>query len=349
MCLTFSKRLKKNSYFFFALIILGSWIPRRTDNNSKRTPSLRPPDYSSLHDWAAHPWKKDFADSVASFITPRIVDSVVDVFFIHPTSYTENLYRAAWNASLDDETLNHKTDFGSIFNQASVFNQHARIFAPRYRQAHLKAFFFRENENCAPALDTAYSDVKRAFLFYMQHFNQGRPIIIASHSQGTLHAVKLLQEYFDGKALQKQLICAYLVGWPVKTDDFNYIPAGDSATQLGCYVTWRSYQYGYTDNFAQLVPGKIACINPISWRNDTIFTSASEHIGGTHKNLSEVYSGIVQARVNKELGILWVYAPKETIHKYGRIKNYHVGDYNLFYLDIRENAQKRIKRWMLTH
>jgi hypothetical protein len=45
--------------------------------------------------------------------------------------------------------------------------------------------------------------VKTAFLYYLQHYNNGRPIIIASHSQGATHGKRLLKEFFDGKELQK--------------------------------------------------------------------------------------------------------------------------------------------------
>ena len=47
------------------------------------------------------------------------------------------------------------------------------------------------------ALDIAYQDCRDAFVYYINHFNQGRPFIIASHSQGSLHATRLLLDLFD--------------------------------------------------------------------------------------------------------------------------------------------------------
>ena len=46
-----------------------------------------------------------------------------------------------WNADIDNEELNEKTDNSTILYQASVFNKYCRVFAPRYRQANLQAFF----------------------------------------------------------------------------------------------------------------------------------------------------------------------------------------------------------------
>ncbi len=336
--------MKKNGLFVF-FFLLRAASPTFASKPIIHNSFLRPPDYSNLADWAAHPWKKDFSDSIPGFITPGSVDSAADVFFIHPTSYTKNFYLAPWNASLDDEDLNAKTDLGSILNQATVFNSVCRVFAPRYRQAHLKTFILKENSKKDSALNLAYSDVRVAFLYYMKHFNHGKPIIIAAHSQGTKHAIKLMQEFFDGTPLQQKLICAYLVGWPVRENDFNHISVGDSASQINCYVTWRSYKLGYTDDFAGMIPGKITCVNPISWRNDTMLTTIAVHKGGVHKNLTEAYTGTVQAQVNQAQGILWVYAPEATVRRYGKIKNYHVGDYNLFYLDIRANIEVRTSRW----
>jgi Protein of unknown function (DUF3089) len=160
------------------------------------------PDYSNMNYWAAHPWKKDPSDSVPKPLRKSYIqDSLVDVFFIHPTTLTAN-EDTRWNAAIDDAKLNSRTDYSTILYQASVFNEQCRIFAPRYRQAHLKAFFINA-DTAAPYFETAYEDVKKAFSYYLQHFNTGRPIIIASHSQGTKHAGRLLKEFFENSRVGK--------------------------------------------------------------------------------------------------------------------------------------------------
>lgn len=304
----------------------------------------RAPDYNNLHDWAAHPWKKDLADSVHATFNGEQRDSSVDVFFIHPTSYTHNLRTKVWNGNLDDEELNAATDKGSILNQASVFNAQARVFAPRYRQAHLKAFFLSKNPKSKEALNFAYADVKAAFEFYLKHYNNGRPIIIATHSQGTHHGIRLMQEFFDGKPLQKQLVCAYLVGWTVMKNDFKNIALSASPEQTGCYVTWRSFKHGFIDKYSKAA-GKnvITCSNPISWDTSSALTPRAQHTGAMKANLEAFLPQLAEVEVNGTYGILWV---KLTDHEMGnnhRLKNYHVGDYNLFYADVRKNVAQRIK------
>ena len=46
-------------------------------------------DYSNLNYWAAHPFKKDPSDEVPLHLKNERGDTLADVFFIHPTTYTE--------------------------------------------------------------------------------------------------------------------------------------------------------------------------------------------------------------------------------------------------------------------
>ncbi|MEO6166685.1 MAG: DUF3089 domain-containing protein [Chitinophagales bacterium] len=123
--------------------------------------------------------------------------ATADVFFIHPTIYTYKPTTAyEWNGDVNDVTLNTKTDYSTIHYQVTVFNGSCKIYAPRYRQAHITAFYAAKGDDGREALDIAYSDVRAAFQYYLEHYNNGRPVIIASHSQGTRHAEHLLKDFF---------------------------------------------------------------------------------------------------------------------------------------------------------
>src|ERR1700687_3592911 len=128
---------------FLLLIILSAIILLSCSNRYKAFKSLYAfknetgiPVYNDLNYWAAHPWKWDPSDSVPRPLRDEPVDSAVDVFFLHPTTYTMKKKSGKRNADINDSYLNAKTDYSAILSQASVFNQHCRIFAPRYRQAH---------------------------------------------------------------------------------------------------------------------------------------------------------------------------------------------------------------------
>lgn len=318
--------------------------PGETNYSFKSTTGK--PDYKELNYWASHPWKKDAADNIPSDIKNKKKDSIADVFFIHPTIYTAVNMPMGWNANIDDEMINKKTDNSSILYQASVFNEHCRVFAPRYRQANIKAFYTDDKESSKKAFDIAYEDIKAAFEYYLNTQNNNRPIIIASHSQGTLHAGRLLKEFFEGKALQKKLVCAYIIGLPVFTTYFNEIKPCIDSGSIGCFVTWRTFQEGYIPEFVKKEKEKAFVTNPLTWRLTEEFATAKLNKGGILKNFDNVIPALVQAQVHEN--ILWVNKPKFFGNFFLTMKNYHIVDYNLFYMNIRENVAERIESFLKT-
>ena len=302
------------------------------------------PDYSDLNYWAAHPFKRDRADSIPFPLRKNSVsDSSADVFFIYPTTFT-NKVDSNWNAAIDDPIINSKTDYSTILYQASAFNDQTRVFAPRYRQAHYRAFTSSNKQRNAAALELAYQDVKQSFEYYLQHFNHGRPIIIAAHSQGTIHAGHLIREFFDNKPLKKKLICAYLIGMPVDEHYFKSIPSCTDSMATGCFVSWRSYQKGYNgepyierENFNSVVT------NPLTWTMSPDYAPASENKGTVLLNFNKISRG-GSAQIHRN--ILWTAKPKFFGNILFNRKNYHVADINLFYMNIRENVGTRIRMYL---
>ncbi len=270
---------------------------------------------------------------------------MADVFFLHPTTFIKEIRNSALNADVNDDALNKETDEKTILNQASVFNNCARIFAPRYRQAHLKAYFRPNSDNSKEAFDTAYADLKKAFQYYLDHYNQGRPIIIAAHSQGAMHAIRLLKDFFDNKPLQNKLVCAYVIGWQIKPGDFNTIKTGQKADDINCIVGWRSFRAGENSRWSQVEKGGSVCVNPISWTTTQEKVSKEKSKGAVGKNLSKECKQCIGAQISPE-GVLWVELPEEYSQQFERLKNLHIGDYNLFYEDIRENAALRVKTFL---
>ena len=300
------------------------------------------PDYSNLNYWAAHPWKWDPSDSVPTPLKNSYMnDSAADVFFIHPTTLIDNK-DDRWNAPIDDSIINTKTDYSTILYQASVFNQNCRVFSPRYRQAHLRAFFNDNKMKDSLAFEMAYSDIKKAFEYYLTNFNGGRPIIIASHSQGTIHAGRLLKEYFEGKNLQNKLICAYLIGMPTPENYFTKIPPCKDSLSTGCFVGWRTFKKNYIDTvYISKEKFRSIVTNPLTWTTTINYASPSVNTGGVLKNFNKIKKGLVDAQIHDN--ILWTCKPKFFGNIFLTKKNYHVGDINLFYTNIRENVNTRIK------
>ena len=153
--------------------------------NENNTPDE--PDYSDINNWAATP---DIDGQ--QFYVPNDSFSVktnnpVDVFYIHPTGFFEK----EWNSDMDKSRSAYERTEIMLGNQASAFNESCNIYAPEYRQATYYSFFDRDG-NGTKALDLAYYDVENAFDYFIEHLNNDKPFIIASHSQGALHAQKLI-------------------------------------------------------------------------------------------------------------------------------------------------------------
>jgi hypothetical protein len=314
------------------------WIP-----SEQATPEA--PDYSNPGHWAALPNKQDFADRVprnsGGFDNQK--EAAFDVFFIHPTSYLQPTeISTGWNASLNDTKINSNTDEGSIKYQASVFNQAGKIYAPRYRQACIPSYFTADTSRARQAFDTAYADVKAAFEYYLIHWNSNRPVIIASHSQGTNHAIRLLKDYFDrDDARSEQLVAAYLVGMPVWDTMFVNIKPCQDADDIRCYASWRTYAKGYfPDNYVRPALEAV-CTNPLSWKTDSVYAPRSLNRGAILKNFNKVRYDVSDAQVLD--GVVRISNPRFPGSFLYRFNNYHIVDYNLFYMNIRENAVLRTR------
>ncbi len=316
--------------------LLAGCHPNLPAFRSAETPAA--PDYSDTGAWAAWPERADAADEVpVDTLEDRQADAQVDVFFLHPTLYTRKR-DLPWNASLADARLNRTVDETTIRYQASAFNGTGRVFAPRYRQAHLRSFYTRDTASARQALELAYADVREAFRYYLSVHNQGRPILLAAHSQGSLHAYRLLREFFEDQPLRRRLVAAYLVGWPVSRKSFPTIPPCESAAQTGCICTWRSFRHGHFPKDAPL-GDSVLVTNPLTWVTDSNPAPDSLNRGTLLRRFDRLLPGIADARAVN--GVLWVHKPRFPGSIFFVRRNYHIADYNLFYLNIRENARLR--------
>jgi hypothetical protein len=304
------------------------------------------PDYSKSRFWAALPNKADSADLTPQENIPDLQQHAeADVFFLHPTTYTNKKASHGWNASIFDSLLNRKTDRTTIRHQASIFNGAGQVYAPRYRQVHLEAFYTKKKKQEADrGLQLAYEDIRNAFEYYLETYNKGNPIIIAAHSQGTYHAGRLLKEFFDGKHLKEKLIVAYLVGMPVPRDHFETIPLCEYPEQTGCFCSWRSYKKGFYPRRWYSPNAGIGVTNPLSWTTDTDYVPRSNNLGAV---LRHFHKGIIPEFIDAQVhdGMLWTSKPDIPFKIFLRNKNYHIADYNFFYMNVRKNAIERKKAY----
>jgi Protein of unknown function (DUF3089) len=320
------------------------------------------PDYAQAVAWAAWPGRPGAVNTVAPGLPDAAVpvEQKVDVFFIHPTTY---LTGSAPNARYDEPGMSaSQIEQGVMRFQASVFNACCRIYAPRYRQAALRAFRGSSDAEAAAAFELAYSDVRRAFDHYLEHENQGRPFIIASHSQGSLHALRLVQERLAGKPLQRQLVAAYIIGYPMPLAiEQSGLPICRSASQTGCLIDWNTVKEDTAEGareqarlvwleerYQRVGQRPLVCVNPLNWSLGGQ-AAANANLGSLPgvrpgEALEPPVPALTGARCTG--GRLEVSIPVGQRSGFANLLtffgSYHILDYNLFYVNLRVNAQQRV-------
>jgi hypothetical protein len=316
------------------------------------------PSYANASSWIARP---GMANDPALWLPDGVAATTSDdaaVFYIHPTTYLAN---DRWNAPL---MAGGNTAFRTrlfVESQASAFSGAGQIWAPRYRQAAFGAFLL-DSEDAKEALDFAYTDVSRAFDQFLREAGD-RPIILAGHSQGALHLMRLLREKVARKPIARRVVAAYVVGWPI--DVFSDLPALGlpacaSAGDTGCILSWMSF--GEPANSSLILDqwkrtrglngGKRAaenslCVNPLTGtRNGAAPPAANPGtlVPSADFNSGSLVSGQVGARCDKGLLIV-----SGAIPPLGPFvlpgNNYHAYDYALFWSAIRQDAERRLAAW----
>ncbi len=329
--------LKLNKEALIVAFLAHKFKPLHTYEEYKIPDS---PNYSNADFWLALPGKSDSADisPVDTGLSDNQENAKVDVFYVHPTTY---LNKEGWSADAKIDIEIGK--FDPLHTQASVFNGSARIYAPRYRQATVFSFF-DESSDAHKALSTAHLDVINAFIFYLAHYNQGRPFFIAGHSQGSKMLIPVLQ--FLDKYPNDKFIAAYVPGWSIKSSDFAHLGPCQSGSDIACYNVWNSKEWGaQLDEF--VAPSRYLdsdCVNPLSWKNDEVPVSEGAHFGAIDMIGEGLDTHYVKAKCEGEM--LWVTLPDNPRYQSAlNKKNYHVVDYGLFYMNIRQNIGQRIEAY----
>lgn len=295
-------------------------------------------DYGILSNWAVHPSIKN--SELNAFISDSTNHSKIDVFYLYPTLFLDK-NDPRWNIPVSDSVQQSKVLSSAVKFQASAFAEGGRMFVPFYRQANIRAYRQMENGG-KEALLIAYSDIRAAFSHYLKYYNKGRPILLAGHSQGSTHITLLLKEFFDDKPLQKQLIAAYIPGIGLSKDEFCSIQLMTEPTQTGGFVSWNTFKRKISkEKYEMWYKGKCV-VNPVTWTLDEL-AQRSLHKGFLFSN-----GKLYEKSFNTHLidGALWISTPHFPYRSLSwTMDDYHIGDVNLFWKDIRENVELRIKSY----
>lgn len=283
------------------------------------------------------------------------------VFFVPPTSYTKGAL-GDWNAPLDDEETDNLARL-FLRGLASPFNRADEIWAPKYRQAAVGAFL-TDKEEATKAIDAAYADVEQAFEYFIESVDADKPIVLAGHSQGSTHVLRLLRDKVAGTDVESRIAAVYAPGWPISVEHDlpSYpLPACAAPDQAQCIISFASF--GDDGDPGQLLkrysalPGMdgeprgeddaIVCTNPITGMNGG--SAPAQANLGTLKpsadlSSGELVAGGVPARCD-ERGILRIGDGPDLGQGVLPGQNYHVYDIPLFWKNLQEDVLRRVRAW----
>lgn len=300
------------------------------------------PDYSRASGW---------------YRIPEITRDV-DTFYIYSTSYFESSFKpgAPDHAPLDNpEMLEGVRD--EYMTNASVYESSTNVFVPYYRQAGMRyaVEIMKKTGDIDAALSgIPYDDIRAALDYYFEHCNQGRPFIIAGHSQGSAMVKYALKNYFkEHPEYYKRMVAAYVIGFSVTKDDLEKYPHLKFATgenDTGVIVSWNTEgPRNVKENApnAVVLPRAIS-INPLNWKLDETYAPASMNLGSLMPNLKarryEITDIGADARIVLKRGVIVTNARwnHPAAPEFFGPQSFHEDDYTFYYNNLKVNVAKRI-------
>ena len=257
---------------------------------------------------------------------------------------------------------------GALNMERGIYEDVTRMYAPFYRQVAMSVYFMSEEE-ARPYFDLAYGDVRAAFLYYMEHCNAGRPLVLAGFSQGSDLVLRLMEELFGDERYSRLLAAAYCIGWRVTDEDLKKYPhlrMAEGEEDTGVIISFNSETEGVKGS--AIIPEGVRTrgINPLNWSTDGAAADKSLNRGACFTD----YSGAVKseipaltgARLDMERGSLIVTDVSSADYVFSKVfgSDYpwhaelerafpqgvlHLQDYMFFYRNLQENVRKRVERF----
>lgn len=311
-----------------------------------------PVDYSDANNWG---------------VFPQTCDKEVDTFFVYPTVYINPMPGAPAIVPIDD-VLMRTNAVNSFAMLGAVFEDATNVYMPFYRQSNLLSLSGKNTaETLAYQHQEQRTDVFGALDYYFEHYNQGRPFILAGHSQGSMMVKIALREYFKEHAdYLDRMIAAYVLGFSITTDDLEANPAlrfAEGADDTGVIVSWNveGPENKHASNIT--VMENAIAINPLNWKRDDTYAPASENLGdklpiNDGKSMfavgfQENRPGVADAQIDVERGVVVCTTLSDRYitsllpgmsNPFGPA-SLHLQDYPAYWENIKENVQTRIQAY----
>ncbi|MBS1935857.1 MAG: DUF3089 domain-containing protein, partial [Bacteroidetes bacterium] len=133
----------------------------------------------------------------------------------------------------------------------------------------------------------------------------------------------------------------YIPGMIIQKNYFNHLSPCKDSSATGCFIGWRTFKVGYEPDFVQKESGDCFVTNPLTWTSTDEYAGKNLNKGGVLTTFNKVIPEVADAQIHDD--VLWAHKPHFPGSFLFRRKNYHIGDINLYYVNIRENLRTRVK------
>ena len=308
----------------------------------------------------------DYSNKTNWFQIPNVTKSI-DTFYIYATNYAVGSFEegAPDYATLDNEEMIEGVKIEYMI-QASAFEDSTNVFVPYYRQAGMKyagEVTKKTGDFSAAISGLCYDDVTDALDYYFKNYNNGRPFIIAGHSQGSAIVLLVLEKYFkDHPEYYKNMVAAYPIGYSVTKEYLAanaHLKFATGECDTGVIVSWNTEGKKNVEtnaNNAVVLPNAIS-INPLNWKLDDTYASSSENLGSLKVNekTGELEIGDIgaDAQIVPERGVVLTNAKaspfaqeyEELAAEFFGPDGRHDSDYGFYFNNIKDNVAKRIANY----
>lgn len=265
-------------------------------------------------------------------------EKTTDVFYITPTctwSKKDSRGVVRYNMDVKDSAQRAHTHSPSELARRAL-SLHSNFYCPYYAQVSMDSWGESDAALVEQRYEIAREEIINAFDYYIKNMNDGRPFILAGHSQGGAMVIELLKNYMDDE-VYKKMIAAYVIGYPINSEDLKckYIVPATSSDDTGVVVAYNSTST--LDAASPIFKGNELCINPVSWTYDTI--PAISQVGDT-VSLDTAHHTLIVKGVDVDA----YYVPSASfIIPRG---NLHIAEYDLYMKELGENTLNRINSFI---
>ena len=282
-----------------------------------------------------------------------------DVFYVYPTVW-QKLSPDEPNVCSVDYPMMKEGAMNEYSWQASAFEEAGNIYEPLYRQLDAGYILpFSEDKRWEHFREYPEKDVTAAFEYFLEHFNNGRPFILAGHSQGAMVLLALLSDYMSvHPEVYQRMIAAYVIGYPV-TDSLMranpHLKFAQGPDDIGVIISYNTQSPKIKQGENPVVAFNIGkVINPISWSRDTAEVPASEGLGTLSQDPTTgqfvKVMNMADARIDLTQGVLICSSVKDSdmfrLSQIMPLGIYHNLDYPFYYFNIQENAIRRVNKFL---